>query len=645
MSDEPRKEQKVKAKALKVKYKSATLDDFIEQYAKDISRTGMWIKTPKPPALGELLKIEIQLKDETPVLKAAGRVVQRRDEAEARPDAPPGMGVKFLKVDEGLEVLERIMARKGEGAGPHFESLRPSAPSVAPPAPIDSRSGDFFGHGPQPPLPAEQDQTVMRQMNALLGEALRQAKSPSTAPEGDAAKAPVGSMKSTMVGMGMAEAAEAVRAARAALAQAEATKTTLVHGSMSPAPEAAGAPRATLEFTAGEPRKSSEPPGTVPMKAADVAVVSDDSTQRASRVEIDAALRAMRELPDEPRPKPAAEAAPIAAAAEPAAEAKELEPAPKADEPTVAPSAHTSTPAPAEEPLEAEAAKSEPLKSAPVEAEAAKPEPAKSKPAEVDAAASAPVPFDDDARITNVAETKPEEKSIARLIEESVVESPASVRPAPALAPGFTVREVPADVDAPTKTRSPMVLYAAIGVVLVVGAVAMFMRGGGDTPGEPTPAPVTEPTPGAAAPTAPIPSREPATAPVMEQPPTVPTVPIVQPPPPNTAEPAPTAAPEPAPEPAPTPAVVPLPSVAPAPVIVEPVAPVAPHPNPIAHPAVRPLGRPLVRPVPPVRPAPVVRPPVVVAPPAPTPTPAPATPPSARPVVPPNGAVPPNPFE
>ena len=50
MSDEARKEQKVKAKALKVKYKSATLEDFIEQYAKDISRTGMWKKAPKPPA-------------------------------------------------------------------------------------------------------------------------------------------------------------------------------------------------------------------------------------------------------------------------------------------------------------------------------------------------------------------------------------------------------------------------------------------------------------------------------------------------------------------------------------------------------------------------------------------------------------------
>ncbi|MDP3215876.1 MAG: PilZ domain-containing protein, partial [Deltaproteobacteria bacterium] len=576
MSDEARKEQKVKAKALKVKYKSATLEDFIEQYAKDISRTGMWIKTPKPPALGELLKIEIQLKDETPVLKAAGRVVQRREEAEARPDAPPGMGVRFLKVDEGQEVLERIMARKGEGAGPHFESLRPSPASVAPPANIDARSGDFFGNGPQPPLPAEQDQTVMRQMNALLGEALRIAKSPSQAPgegAGESAKA-VGSMKSTMVGMGLAEAAEAVKAARSALAQAEAAKPAATPARESPAPRAAAqmhvgstpAPattsnlRATMEFTSGAQdvvKAPSEPPGTVPMKPADVAAVSDDSTQRASRVELDAALRAMRELPDDPRAaaavvavaKEAQEEPPVAAVVAEAKEAKEEEEAPVAA--VVVAEAKEETPVAA---VVAEAKEEE----APAAATVSTPEAA---------------PIDDDARVTAVPEKKPEAKSIERLIEEAVEEAPASVRPAaPAsVRPAATVAAAAAaralDVDAAPKKRSPVMLYAAIGVVLAIGVVAMLMQGGGDTPAEPTPAPIAEPTPGGdpgpAAPTPPIPPREPPTPPTIEQPPTPPPVPTVQPQPQTTAEPDP---PRPTPtEPAPEPAVVPLPSTAPEP--------------------------------------------------------------------------------
>jgi uncharacterized protein (TIGR02266 family) len=642
MSDEARKEQKVKAKALKVKYKSATLEDFIEQYAKDISRTGMWIKTPKPPALGELLKIEIQLKDETPVLKAAGRVVQRREEAEARPDAPPGMGVRFLKVDEGMEVLERIMARKGEGAGPHFESLRPSPASVAPQANFDARSGDFFGNGPQPPLPAEQDQTVMRQMNALLGEALRIAKSPSQAAgegagEGEGAKA-VGSMKSTMVGMGLAEAAEAVKSARSALAQAEAAKpiedakpaaapalepppprsAAQLHVGSTPAPAATGNLRATMEFTSGAidvVKAPSEPPGTVPMKAADVAAVSDDRTQRASQAELDAALRAMRELPDELHAAaPVAEAKEEAPVAAVVVEAKEETPAVAVAVAVVADEVKEEAPvAVAVAVADADEAKEE-------------------SPAAAAASTEEAAAIDEDARVTAVPEKKPEVASIERLIEKAVEESPASVRPAATVAPA-TARAV--DVDAAPKKRSPVMLYAAIGVVLAVGVVAVLMRSGGDTPVEPTPAPITEPTPGGdpgpAATTPPIPPRELPTPPTIEQAPTPPPVPTVQPQPQTTAEPDPPrpAPPEPAPAPQPAPAPEPTPAV---------VAPVVPP-----RPAVRPLPRPIVRPAPAPRLAPVVAAPTPAPRPAPVAAPAPA--PAPRPAAPSSGAVPPNPFE
>jgi len=63
MAEDTRKDQRVKAQTLRARYKSTNVDEFIEQYSKDISRSGMFIKTPKPPALGALLKIEIQLKN------------------------------------------------------------------------------------------------------------------------------------------------------------------------------------------------------------------------------------------------------------------------------------------------------------------------------------------------------------------------------------------------------------------------------------------------------------------------------------------------------------------------------------------------------------------------------------------------------
>ena len=42
--------------SLKIRYKSATLEDFIERYSSDISRGGVFIKAKKPLSVGTLLK-------------------------------------------------------------------------------------------------------------------------------------------------------------------------------------------------------------------------------------------------------------------------------------------------------------------------------------------------------------------------------------------------------------------------------------------------------------------------------------------------------------------------------------------------------------------------------------------------------------
>src|SRR3990172_1181181 len=84
--------------SLKVRFKSATLDEFIEQYSVDISRGGIYIKSKTPMSVGTLLKFEFQLKDESRLIHGVGRVVWKRDEA-ADKDNPPGMGIKFIKMD------------------------------------------------------------------------------------------------------------------------------------------------------------------------------------------------------------------------------------------------------------------------------------------------------------------------------------------------------------------------------------------------------------------------------------------------------------------------------------------------------------------------------------------------------------------
>jgi len=76
--------------SLKVRYKSATLEDFIERYSNDISRGGVFIKAKKPLAVGTLLKFEFILQDQSTLLHGVGRVVWRRDEGDA--ENPAGWG-------------------------------------------------------------------------------------------------------------------------------------------------------------------------------------------------------------------------------------------------------------------------------------------------------------------------------------------------------------------------------------------------------------------------------------------------------------------------------------------------------------------------------------------------------------------------
>lgn len=51
--------------SLKVRFKSATVDEFVEHYSRDISHGGLFIKSKQPMAIGTLLKFELQLKDES----------------------------------------------------------------------------------------------------------------------------------------------------------------------------------------------------------------------------------------------------------------------------------------------------------------------------------------------------------------------------------------------------------------------------------------------------------------------------------------------------------------------------------------------------------------------------------------------------
>jgi uncharacterized protein (TIGR02266 family) len=100
--------------SLKIRYKSATLEDFIERYSMDISGGGVFIKAKKPLAVGTLLKFEFMLNDQSTLIHGVGRVAWRREEAEADASNPSGMGIKFIKMDpQSRAVVERIVENRG----------------------------------------------------------------------------------------------------------------------------------------------------------------------------------------------------------------------------------------------------------------------------------------------------------------------------------------------------------------------------------------------------------------------------------------------------------------------------------------------------------------------------------------------------
>ena len=100
MNQDTRKDPRAKVLTMTVRYKSATLDEFIEHHSYDVSRGGMFIKTPSPFPPGTLLKFEVKIADEQRLMQGVGRVVWKREANDSNDARPAGMGVKFIKIDD-----------------------------------------------------------------------------------------------------------------------------------------------------------------------------------------------------------------------------------------------------------------------------------------------------------------------------------------------------------------------------------------------------------------------------------------------------------------------------------------------------------------------------------------------------------------
>ncbi|HEY2728819.1 MAG TPA: TIGR02266 family protein [Polyangia bacterium] len=99
--------------SLRIKFRSATLDQFIERYAVDVSRGGIFIRTREPLPVGTQLRFDFQLQDAAPLLAGEGTIVWIRENDPTRAGVTPGMGVRFDKLTPASQpVLEKILADK-----------------------------------------------------------------------------------------------------------------------------------------------------------------------------------------------------------------------------------------------------------------------------------------------------------------------------------------------------------------------------------------------------------------------------------------------------------------------------------------------------------------------------------------------------
>jgi uncharacterized protein (TIGR02266 family) len=186
MAQQTRKDPRARVLSMTVRYKSATLDEFIEHHSHDVSRGGMFIKTPQPFPPGTLLKFEVRIAEDRKVMQGVGRVVWKRDASLSDPDLPGGMGVKFIKLDDdSRRLIDQLLAlRRDETSAYDAETAQGvdveapvglgTDPISVPPSKARISEPAFFPKSDPAELPPPEDRTVMKQAAELLEEAMRE---------------------------------------------------------------------------------------------------------------------------------------------------------------------------------------------------------------------------------------------------------------------------------------------------------------------------------------------------------------------------------------------------------------------------------------------------------------------------------------
>jgi uncharacterized protein (TIGR02266 family) len=261
MTQDTRKDPRAKIVSLNVRYKSATVDEFIDNHSHDVSKGGIFIKTPSPFPPGTLLKFEIRIAGDKAVIAGVGRVVWKRETAQSNSEQPAGMGVKFIKIDDpSRAIIDRLVDTKGGGRGAYDEGGGDSA--VGPPptpeaatSPAVHASAKDPRKGPPKPAPAAAARPQTVQPKPQPGPA----RSPSVVPAAKPTMLGLGSIP--VGGIGTSKTAPTPAAGRPA---GDDVRRHTPHGMGAPRPGSSQAPPAAGAGRAGSLPPAREAPAMFP---------------------------------------------------------------------------------------------------------------------------------------------------------------------------------------------------------------------------------------------------------------------------------------------------------------------------------------------------------------------------------------------
>lgn len=97
--------------SLLVQFRCNSFDDFLAEYAINLSPGGMFIHTEEPREMGAMIYLQFSLADGSKLIEGLGRVVHVNPPQDKT--RTPGMGVEFVNFDEeSAALIEQICAQK-----------------------------------------------------------------------------------------------------------------------------------------------------------------------------------------------------------------------------------------------------------------------------------------------------------------------------------------------------------------------------------------------------------------------------------------------------------------------------------------------------------------------------------------------------